>query len=146
MRARPLATAAVGATLLLGLTGCEKPTPGVTVSSGKRSVHIESTTFCREGQSIADNDCVTHPDRSALIRVKAGEQVGIDVDKSIAEHGWVLVATASNETSPVQDAHHFSFTPQFNQGPIFDLEVRSLDRVADDARPTGFWRIRLVQD
>jgi hypothetical protein len=146
MRARPLATAVVGASLLLGLTGCEKPTPGVTVSSGKRSAHVESTTFCRDGQSIDKNDCVNHADRSVLIRVATGEPVAIDVDKTIAEHGWRLVLVSTNEQTPVQDVHHFSFTPLFNQGPIVDLQVRSLDRVAEDAKTTGFWRIRLVQD
>jgi hypothetical protein len=146
MRARPLATAVVGASLLLGLTGCEKPTPGVTVSSGRHSQHVEATTYCRDGQSMKNNDCSTDKAESALIRVKSGAEVGIDVDSAIAEHGWRLVVVGTSDVSPVQDARHFSFNAVFNQGPILDLQVQSLERVAEDATATGFWRIRLVQD
>ena len=80
MPARPMVAVAAGALLLVGLTGCEKPTPGVTVSSGARSVHVESTTYCRDGQSAEQQNCVEHLDRSALIRVKAGNEVSFDVD------------------------------------------------------------------
>jgi hypothetical protein len=146
MRARPLAPVAVGACLLLGLTGCEKPTPGVTVSSGTKSVHVESATYCRDGQSPEKQNCVEHLDRSALLRVKAGNEIGFDVDKSIAEHGWIIVLPTLKQQSDIQDTHHLSLPLQFTNGPILDVEVRSLDKVSKDAKVTGVWRIRLVQD
>ena len=146
MHARPLASVAVGALLLVGLTGCEKPTPGVTLSSGTRSVHIESTTYCREGQSAAAQNCVEHLTRVGQIRVKAGNPVSVDVDKSIAENGWILVLPAANQRSEVQDQHHFSYTPDFSGSPFVDLEVRSLDHVSDKALTTGIWKFRLVQE
>lgn len=146
MRARPLASVAVGACLLVGLTGCEKPTPGVTVSSGSRSLHMEATTFCRDGQSAAKQNCVEHLSRVGVIRVKAGNPVAIDVAKSIAEHGWILVDAAANARSEVQDEHYFSYTPDFRAGPVVHLEIRSLDKVADDATTTGVWKFQLVQE
>jgi hypothetical protein len=146
MRARPLASVAAGALLLLGLAGCEKPTPGVTVSSGTHAVHIESTTFCRNGQTAAKQDCVEHLSRVGIIRVKAGNEVAIDVDNSVAKHGWILVDADANARSQVQDEHHFAYTPAFNSGPIVHLEIRSLDRVANDATVTGVWKFQLVQE
>lgn len=146
MHARPLATVAAGALLLVGLTGCEKPTPGVTVSSGTHSVHIESTTYCRDGQTAAQQNCVENLKRMGLVRVKAGELVGIDVDSSVAKHGWILVDTDANARSEVQDTHYFSYTPDFRSGPIVHLEIRSLDRVSNDASTTGVWKFQLVQE
>lgn len=145
MHARPLASVAVGALLLVGLTGCEKPTPGVTLSSGTRSVHMESTTYCRDGQSAEQRNCVEHLDRVSQIEVKQGDQVAVDVDKSIAENGWILVLPVANQRSEVQDGHHFAYTPDFGNVPFIELEVRSLDHPADNARTTGIWKFRLVQ-
>jgi len=146
MRARPLASVAAGACLLIGLTGCEKPTPGVTVSSGSHSVHVESTTYCRDGQSLAAHDCVDHSDRFGLIRVKTGDAVAVDVDKTLADHGWRLVLPDVQQATPAQDDHHFAFRPDFSQGPILHLEIRSLDSVADNATVTGVWKFQLVQE
>jgi hypothetical protein len=144
MPARPLVVAASGALLLMSLTGCQKPTPGVTLSTGTHSVHVESTTFCRDGQSAASRNCVEHLTRTTIVRVKQGDAVGIDVDRTLAEHGWILVDADANARSDVQDEHHFSYTPDFRAGPVIHLEVRSLDRVADDARTTGVWKFQLV--
>jgi hypothetical protein len=145
MFGRPLVTAAAGALLLTGLTGCQKPTPGVTVSSGTHSVHLESTTYCRDGQSAEKRNCVEHLSRQGLLRVKDGDAVAFDVDSTLAEHGWILVDADANARSAVQDQHHFSYTPDFRAGPVIHLEIRSLDHVADDARQTGVWKFQLVQ-
>jgi hypothetical protein len=145
MPGRTVLVAAAGALALVGLTGCEKPTPGVSVTSGKHSVHVESTTYCRDGQSAAQRNCVEHLKRFGLVRVKDGDPVAIDVDSSIAKHGWILVDADANARSEVQDEHHFSYTPDFRSGPVIHLEIRSLDRVADDARTTGVWKFQLVQ-
>jgi hypothetical protein len=144
MPARPLASLAAGACLLVALTGCQKPTPGVTVSSGSRSVHIESTTYCRDGQSAQKQDCVEHLDRLGVIQVQQGNRVGIDVASSIANHGWYLYDADAKARSEVQDEHHFAYTPDFSTSPIIHLEVRSLDRVANDAQTTGVWKFQLV--
>lgn len=144
MRARPLLATGAGALALVSLTGCQKPTPGVTVSSGTHSVHVEATTYCRDGQSAARRNCVEHLKRFGLIRVKDGDSVAIDVDRSLADHGWILVDADANARSAVQDVHHFSYTPDFRAGPVIHLEVRSLDHVADDATTTGVWKFQLV--
>lgn len=141
MRARLLAAPLV----LLALGACEKPTPGVTVSSGASAVHTEATTYCRDGQSAAPRNCVENLDRLSVVRVKAGDRVGIDVAKTIADKGWILVDTGANARSDVQDEMHFSYTPDFSSSPVINLEIRSLDRVAEDAAITGVWTFQLVQ-
>jgi hypothetical protein len=142
MRARPIVTAAC---LALALTGCQKPTPGVTVTSGTHSEHLESTTFCRDGQTAAAKNCVEHLDRIGRVEVKSGEPIGIDVDKSVAEHGWIVVLTDARQRSAVLDSHYFSYTPDFSNGPLVNLEIRSLSRVANDAATTGVWKFQLVE-
>jgi len=141
MSVRPLAAAA----LLLALAGCEKPTPGVTVAAGTNSVHIESTVYCHEGQSAEAQNCEEHVDRFGLVRVKQGQAVMIDVDKDIAENGWKLVDTDANAQSNPIDEHFFSYTPDFANGPIVHLEVRSLERPTTGARTTGVWKFQLIQ-
>ena len=145
MPARPLATVAAGSCLLVGLAGCQKPTPGVTVSSGTHSVHVESATYCRDGQTVAKQDCVEHVSRVGIIEVKQGNRVGIDVDNAIAKHGWILVDADAKARSAVQDEHHFAYVPDFQRGPVIHLEIRSLDHVADDANITGVWKFQLVE-
>jgi hypothetical protein len=142
MRARSLATAAF---LMLALTGCQKPTPGVTISSGTHSAHLESTTYCRDGQTAAAKNCVEHLDRIGRVEVKSGEPIGIDVDKSLAQHGWIVVLTDAKQRSAVLDTHYFSYTPDFSSGPLVNLEIRSLSRVSNDATTTGVWKFQLVE-
>jgi hypothetical protein len=144
MHARPLVRAGAAAVALLTLAGCQKPTPGVTVTSGASSAHLEATLFCRDGQSVQKQDCVQHLDRVAVVRVHAGDPVGIDVDSSLADHGWVLVDADANQRSAIQDSHYFSYTPDFGSNPVLNLEVRSLDKVATTAHVTGVWKIQLV--
>jgi hypothetical protein len=140
MPVRPLLAVA----LLLSLAACEKPTPGVTVAAGRTSVHMQATTFCHDGQTAERQNCAEHLQRRGLVKVKQGQQVMIDVDSDIAENGWILVDADANARSNVQDEHFFSYTPDFRSGPIVNLEVRSLDRPADDARTTGVWKFQLV--
>lgn len=142
MHARPFVTAAC---LALALTGCQKPTPGVTITSGAHSTHLESTTFCRDGQTAVAKNCVEHLNRIGRVEVTSGEPIGIDVDKSVAEHGWIVVLADAKQRSAVLDTHYFSYTPDFSAGPLVTLEIRSLSRVADDAETTGVWKFQLVQ-
>jgi hypothetical protein len=145
MRARPLATAAAAALLLFGLAACEKPTPGVTVVSGTSTAHVEATTYCHEGQTAANQDCAQDLEQVGIVRVKAGDRVGIDVDKSLVEHGWILVDTDAKARSGLQDGHYFSYVPDFSKGPIIHLEIHSLDQLAENAQVTGVWRFELIQ-
>ena len=144
---RPLAcVAAVGA--LLALSACEKPAPIVTVVSGDQSVYAEASTWCFEGQS--GDECAERETEVTSIPVRAGETVGVDVDKELAEGGWYLELSAPGggegeqepQRSEPQEGHYFSFTaPSLAAGSTLDLQVRA---VGEGEEPRGEFRFRLT--
>jgi hypothetical protein len=84
--------AAVAGAVVLGaiaLTGCEKPTPLVTLVSGSTSVNSEAVCHA-EGKKLVDlSQCLDRPAREA-IDVTAGNSFSVGVDKEIADKGWYL--------------------------------------------------------
>jgi len=150
-RTRLVAGLSAGAALLT-LTGCQKPTPIVSLVSGKQSVHSDATIYCFEGQSAQQQNCRTDVGRPTPLEVKVGQQVGIDVAKQLADAGWVVVLPgndqdpSNDQASGKQDSHYFAFTPQpslFDNGPA-RLEVRMLDDGRTDAPTVGNWQFLLV--
>ena len=158
MRAPRLLTAGTAAASLLLLTGCEKPTPIVSVVSGGDFEHTEATSFCFEGQDPkaepgSAEGCSFEELAPKLIRVQPGEQVGVDVSKELSDNAWVVVLRpqgaaegqqAQEQASPVQDEHYFAFTPQFEGGAPLELQVRSLTSSEPGAAVTGVWRFVLA--
>ena len=144
---RPLAcVAAVGA--LLGLSACEKPAPIVTVVSGGQSVYTEAATWCFEDQTPPD--CAERGSGTTSIPVRAGETVGVDVDKELADGGWYLELSAPGgggeqqqpQRSEPQEGHYFSFTaPSLAEGSSLQLDVRA---VGEGEEPRGEFRFELV--
>ena len=135
---------------LVALTGCQKPTPLVTLVSGGESVHTDATIYCFEGQSVQQQNCRTRTStKPTLLEVKVGQQVGIDVAREVAEAGWVVVLPGddqdpgNDQASGRQDEHYFAFTPQFESGPL-RVEVRMLDKGRTDAPTVGNWQFVLV--
>jgi hypothetical protein len=138
------------AVAMVALTGCQKPTPIVSLVSGGSSVHTDAVLFCFEGQSTEKQNCrVAEDKKPTVLEVKIGQPVGIDVAKQIAENGWVIVLPASDgnpandRSSTKQDGHYFSFTPQFQGGPL-KLEVRMLDEGRTNVPTIGSWQFVLV--
>jgi hypothetical protein len=143
---RPLAcVAAVGA--LLALSACEKPAPIVTVVSGGESVWTEASTWCFEGQT--GDECAERATGTTRLPVRAGETVGVDVDKELADGGWYLELSAPGaegeqqpQRSEPQEGHYFSFTaPSLTQGSSLQLDVRA---VGEGEEPRGQFRFELV--
>lgn len=133
---------------LIALSGCQKPTPAVTLAVGGNSVRAEADLYCRAGQSIAKNDCVTHAGRPQVLRARQGAQIGVDVDRVLSKHGWYLVDADAKQRSPVQDIHYFTFNADFSNRPtkgVINLEIRSVDHVAENATPTGAWKFQLLE-
>ncbi len=149
-RSRTIAGLTAGLCALF-LTGCEKPTPFVTLVSGTTSVHTGATIFCFDGQTPAAQDCRTDAQRPTVLKVKVGSQVGVDVAKDVADNGWVVVLPgndqdpANDQASGTQKEHYFAFTPQFESGPL-RLEVRMLDRGNASAATVGNWQFVLIPE
>jgi hypothetical protein len=127
--------AGAAAISLLFLTACQKPTPSVTLQSGSRSVHDEATAYIRDGKQTRGSTA------AKVLKVRAGALVGIDVDSTIAEHGWAVHITTpeasgtgtSTVDSPTLKGHHFSF----NVGS--DTTQVVISEIGEGATPTGLW-------
>ena len=152
-RSRVLAAAST-AVALVALTGCQKPTPIVSLVSGGDSVHSDATIYCFDGQSAQQQNCRTDVHPPTPLKVKVGQQVGIDVAKQVADAGWVVVLPggdkdpSNDQASGTQDSHYFAFTPEpsmFQNGPV-RMEVRMLDDGRTDAPTAGNWQFVLVPD
>ncbi|MCA1712000.1 MAG: DUF2771 family protein [Actinobacteria bacterium] len=137
---------------VVALTGCQQPTPLVSMVSSGNTVHTEATIYCFDGQSAAEQNCRTAQDTApTVLKVKPGQQVGIDVAKDVADSGWVVVLPgddedpANDQASGAQDSHYFAFTPQFERGPL-KIEVRMLDHGDTKAPTIGNWQFVLVPD
>lgn len=135
---------------VLALSGCQKPTPLVTLVSSGESVNSDATIFCFEGQSAQQQNCRTAEGKApTVLPVKPGQQVGIDVAKDLVEAGWVVVLPgndqdpSNDQASGKQTKHYFAFTPQFESGPL-RVEVRMLDEGRTDAPTVGNWQFVLV--
>lgn len=149
-------TASLGAlAAVLALTGCERPTPIVTLYSSGTSLHDEALSYCFEGQDPTrepgtEGACRFDVEdrRAKVLEVRTDEQVLVDVDREIADAGWVVVLRAGQDRVsrlPVRDDEHVArFTPDFSQTPVITVEVQKLERPEEDARPTGIWQFTIV--
>lgn len=143
-RRRPL-VAASAAAALLGLSGCEAPTPIVTLQSGTQVVTAEARSWCF-GDAPGE-DCRSGPAAPTTLEASPGQLVAVDVAKEIADRGWVLqqeVAGSPQQSGAYdpRDDHHFTIT----MPPVpVQLTVSALDGTKDaegryDAtRVTGTW-------
>ncbi|MCW2776553.1 MAG: hypothetical protein JWN17_278 [Frankiales bacterium] len=159
MRAPRLLAAGAATASLLTLSACQQPTPIVSVVSGGKTVHDEAVSYCFDGQDPSkapgtSGACRYTKLAPQLVRVRPGEQVGVDVSKEVADGAWVLQVTsqapsadgspAQPQTSGIQDSHYFTFAPSFENGAPIELQVKSLASSAANAQVTGVWRFVLA--
>jgi len=142
-RRRPY-VALLTAVALLGLSGCQKPTPIVTVQSGGTSVHTDAGRWCFPGQS-GDGCRTDAAPEPAVLTVTPGQTIGVDVDKAVVERHWFVQQTqispppgqqAAAGQSNIQDQHYFSFGT--TDQPVL-VQVVALDGGSDKTRTTGVW-------
>ena len=152
-RSRRLAASLGAGVCLLGLTGCQKPTPIVSLYSGGSTIHDASFSYCFPGQDPAkeqgaEGACRFDADRAPTrLEVKPGDPVLVDVDKDLADAGWVVALMpegGQRQTLAVMDGHTGTFQPDFNQGARQFVEVRKLESPRTDARVLGLWLFEIV--
>ena len=154
---RRLAHLGLGATLLLLASGCDKPSPGITLVSNGRSTHFEAQQWCTGDATLLTGDeCPgTGPSHDAVLKVRDGDQVGIDVDKALTSPGWVLYdADARQNVTGVRTDSYYALANVLFQGRpipgVIHLEVRTVDHVptssTDIPKITGQWKFDLVQE
>jgi hypothetical protein len=145
-RRRRLSAAVSAGSLLLALTACERPSPLVTVVSSGNSVHSEAQVYCFEGQSVQEANCATRAEQVKELRVRSGQPIGIDVDKEVAERGWLIEVgegEQAQQSSVFRDKHYFSFGLPLERGSRVPLTVRTVGGENPQA-PTGEWSFVLV--
>jgi hypothetical protein len=148
-RRRLLAAVSAGVAAL-ALTGCERPAPIVTVVSGTNSEWKEADVWCFEGQSFEAGDCAQRAEGPTRLDVKPGEQVGVDVSKSVVERGWVVeLSSPDGQQEPQQsqvfeDQHYFAFTAPSAGPQGLRLTVRAVGEQGESGPPSGVWTFDLV--
>lgn len=152
-RRRRLAAASTALGAILGLTACEQPTPLVSLYSGGTTLQDRAFSFCFPGQDPQrmagePGACRYDSERKPLVlQVRPGDSVLIDVDKDLADAAWFATLRVEGKEGSriaVQEEHTGRIQPDFNQGPQQFLEVRKLDRAADDAQVVGLWLFVVV--
>ncbi|MCZ3385538.1 MAG: hypothetical protein LH630_00870 [Actinomycetia bacterium] len=151
-RRSPLVVLVVGLTLLV-LSACEKPAPSATVFSGSNSEHREAICWSFEpDRGVEKDDCSLDLERQpadevaqalldeiAVIPTTPGETVGISVDPSVAENGWVVSINGRSLTrEPVTDKY-FRFT--MPPGPLLrgDAQLVITAFTENGAQVRGSW-------
>lgn len=147
---RIVAVAAVGAGLALTLTGCTKPTPGVTVTSGAQSVHQEALCWSFDDAGLDGASCASDVIEKALaegrvptLPVVAGNTIGISVDPVVAEAGWIpQIDGQPIVQEPITETYYRftypSLTKVPDEGLLLDIKAVSGDQTR------GFWVYALV--
>jgi len=144
----------LGAGILLLAAGCQKPSPAITLVSGGHSTHFEAQQWCRGGKVlVSGNECPgTGPKVLEIVRAAGGDQVGVDVDSDLAEHGWYLFDNDTDQpVLGISTSHYRTFPADFSRSKVTgvaQLEVRTVDHVptsaTDVAKVTGQWVFQVV--
>jgi hypothetical protein len=115
------------------LAGCQKPTPGVTLQSGKRVVRADATAYVRDGKQIRSDGAVK------VLLAYPGSRVGIDVDGSIAEKNWSVHITSRGSGATTFDSPNLSGSYHY----YFEVGSETTDvvvsQIGADGSPTGLW-------
>lgn len=140
----------VGASVLL-LTSCEKPTPMVSVQSGKSVDHVQAVCWSFDDAAAPLSTCNRYTSPGALkahegvVKVHPGDQVGISVDPDVTAHGWVAVIGQQQLSATKVTDTYYKFGPvgdrDFAHGPL-EMKVYAY---ADKGATRGLWVFRLVR-
>lgn len=108
--------------LVLGVlltAGCTKPTPAVTIQSGRTTVRSEAIQYQRDGKPVISRS------GAKALTVRPGDYLNISVDRETANAGWVVLL-GGQKVSPllINDQHAFSFqVPGFSGGSDATLAI-----------------------
>lgn len=137
---RPLlATTAALAALVAG-SGCERPSPSISVYSGPTYLNARALCWSQEGE-VRREQCVGGVGRETL-RVRAGDLIMINVDKPLEETGWIpTINGIPLVREPLHDsAYNFALSAEdLRQSP--EVQVLASDRI--DGPLHGIWAIPL---
>lgn len=140
-------TAALGlvAVGFLTLTGCDKPSPTVTVFSGGSSTLAEAQCWSRSDAPVNTAACSSE-DRVGSIKVRANQTIGISVDSKIADKGWLVAIGQSQLVRAPITKTYFRFqlsSADLASGPL-RLQIVAIDKTGK--APLGRWQFDITSD
>lgn len=149
-RGRVLLAGILGATLVLGLSACEKPDPSATVFSGTTSKWKPATCWAPEGSTIDVDACAKEIVQSTsdgatlpAIPVAPGDTVGISVDPVVADAGWQpVINNESRSGGPVTSTYYRFTMPEQSSLPADGIVLQIIAGTSGNLR--GVWLFRLV--
>lgn len=146
-RAAGAAVVAISAALLL--SGCEKPSPGISVFSGTATQWREAVCWSFDAEALEPGDCAqdllteaSSGEVVARIPVVPGDTIGISVEPKVADAGWTPVIGQQRLTTTPLDTTYYRFTyPDLQEVPADGV---LLQIVAGRGEMTkGIWVFRL---
>ncbi|RJK97797.1 hypothetical protein [Vallicoccus soli] len=150
-RPRPAVRAAAlaGAGALV-LTGCEAPTPLVTVFTGTTSVNAHAVCWSFDEEPVDPSTC-TPGDEVPSIEYQASETVGISVDVDVAEGGWIpYVATGAGAqeqplvADPLESTYYRFALPELSaEQATVTLRVVAVTGEGEETGTRGAWLFTL---
>ncbi|WP_462188143.1 MULTISPECIES: hypothetical protein [unclassified Frankia] len=129
---RRLAVAPAAAVVVgLGLSGCERPTPLVTMESGGHFVQTNAAQYEWDGTVIQKSVSPPH------ITVRPGNAINIDVPTSVADRGYFLVLGRERVTDKINETH-YRYVPAKNTPAL--LVVFALPEAGSSSdQASGSW-------
>lgn len=124
MRISNAVLALVAVAALGGATGCDKQSPYITLTAHGVSVKARAVKYCRDAKCDEGKD-------NPSITVRAGDTLGIDVPRSVADQGWRI-----GTDGPFSHDHYRSIpiTQGQNAGDV------QLDIYRDETFGAGHWQ------
>ncbi|MGF7238427.1 MAG: hypothetical protein ACQSGP_26210 [Frankia sp.] len=98
--ARRLAAVPVVGVAVVALAACDRPTPSVSLQSGKTYVTTSATQYVRGGQ------VTKHSPPIPRITVVPGGIIAVDVAPSVASHGYYLSVGGQRITDTIKKDHY----------------------------------------
>ncbi|KLL10066.1 hypothetical protein [Protofrankia coriariae] len=134
-RRRPVVLGLLGA-LILVITGCDKPTPLVTLQSGGNFVQAHAAQYDRDGTVIKKGGY-----QAPVLHAAPGSVVNIDVAQSIADKGYFLASNDTRITDIITEPHYRLSVPD-GRGEV-NLTVFQAPHAGSE-QASGSWPFRLV--
>lgn len=150
MKKRALVAIPVVALAVFGLSACEKPAPGVSVTSGTTTAYRTALCWSFSGEPLSAQNCaqdlVTQAvdgGQAARIPVIPGATIGISVDPVVADTGWYPVIGTQKLTEQPLTTTYYRFTyPDLQEVPAGGVPLQIV--AADGNDTLGLWVFSLV--
>ncbi len=143
MRARRTAATIPALLATLALTGCDKPTPIVTVYSSGTAADAHASVWCFDVQQSEDQ-CRQADLAVPQVPVRSGS-LSINVDSELADRGWWFQQAGQPTETPRVQFGEYLVIPGVQLPPDgIGLEIVVGDGSETGGRQTGLYRVQLV--